>query len=62
MVDEAQRDPEVLVLLAETADGNQASQSVLAFNGLIQTGRRQDPDDAFLILWAHVLTSTAGRS
>ena len=62
MVSEAQRDSKVLRLLAETAEDNHPSQSVLASNGFVETGRRQDIEDGRLILWAKSLTPSTGHS
>jgi len=44
-------DARIRRLTAETAIDNIASQRVLAANGFVQTGRRLDPEDGFLILW-----------
>ena len=42
----------VATLTAETVSGNRASEIVLERNGFRPTGRRDDPEDGQLTLWA----------
>ena len=44
-------------LTAETSVDNPGSQHVLARNGFVRTGERDDPDDGALVTWAIDLTS-----
>lgn len=51
LVEATARSPSIRGLIAETAEGNVASQRVLTRNGFVKTGTRSDPHDGSLILW-----------
>jgi RimJ/RimL family protein N-acetyltransferase len=47
----ARRNPDLRAVLAETLEGNLASQRVLIKNAFVRSGRRDDPTDGPLVLW-----------
>ena len=56
ILDRAQRDDAITVVVAATAVSNVVSQSVLKRNGFEQTGTSYDTDDGNLIWWQTILS------
>jgi RimJ/RimL family protein N-acetyltransferase len=51
LVQRARDDPELRVLIAETALANVASQRVLEVNGFARVGRSVDGEEGEMIVW-----------
>ena len=56
LLEEAQTDTAVEIIVAETALTNPASQIVLERNGFTQVGIREDSEDGTLAMWRMALT------